>query len=99
MRASDIQRIAVVGAGLMGHGIALELAAYDFDVRLHDRDEAQLERARGGIAEGLDQLAEIGRISSAALASAPDRIVMGTDLHATVADADLVIEAVTEIWM
>jgi 3-hydroxybutyryl-CoA dehydrogenase len=96
MRASDIQRIAVVGAGLMGHGIALEFAAYGYDVQLHDRDEAQLERARGGIAEGLDQLAEIGRVSPAALTSASERIAMGTDLCATVANADLVIEAVTE---
>jgi len=96
MSVSDIQCIAVVGAGLMGHGIALEFAAYGFDVRLHDRDEAQLERARGGIAEGLAQLAEIGRVSPAALASTPDRIDMATDLHTTVADADLVIEAVTE---
>ena len=71
MRASDIQRIAVVGAGLMGHGIALEFAAYGYDVRLHDRDEAQLERSRGGIAEGLDQLAEIGRVSSSGLGLGP----------------------------
>jgi 3-hydroxybutyryl-CoA dehydrogenase len=96
MRASDIQRIAVVGAGLMGHGIALEFAAYGYDVRLHDRDEAQLERARGGIDEGLNQLAEIGRVSPAALTSAPKRIVMGTNLGATVANADLVVEAITE---
>ena len=96
MSASDIQRIAVLGAGLMGHGIALEFAAYGYDVRLHDLDEAQLDRARTGIDAGLAQLAEIGRVPSAALAAAPNRIVMDTDLPATVGEADLVIEAVTE---
>src|SRR3954453_9407135 len=94
--ASDIQRIAVVGAGLMGHGIVLEFAAHGYDVRLHDHDAAHLERARTGIAEGLAHLAEVGRVPPATLATAPNRIGMGTDLHAIVAEADLVIEAVTE---
>src|SRR4051812_14500078 len=96
MSVHEIRRVGVVGAGLMGHGIALEFAAYGFDVRLHDQDVAQLKRARTEIAEGLAELAEIGQMPPAALASAPDRIVMATDLHTTVADADLVIEAVTE---
>ena len=63
MNASDIQRIAVVGAGLMGHGIALELAAHGFTVQLQDRDQAQLDRARDGIAQGLARLVEIERIT------------------------------------
>jgi 3-hydroxybutyryl-CoA dehydrogenase len=96
MRASDIKRIAVVGAGLMGHGIALEFAACGYDVRLHDRDGAQLERARAGITDGLRQLGEIDRAPAAGLAAAPDRIVMDTDLKSAVVDTDLVIEAVTE---
>src|SRR5215210_8937327 len=51
MNASDIHRVAVIGAGLMGHGIALEFAAHGYAVQLHDRDEAQLDQARAGIAE------------------------------------------------
>src|SRR5215213_4727753 len=96
MSASDIQRIAVVGAGLMGHGIALELAAHGFTVQLHDRDQTQLDRARDGIAHGLVRLVEIERITSGEATTAPARIIMGTDLRAAVTDADLVIEAVTE---
>jgi 3-hydroxyacyl-CoA dehydrogenase len=38
MRASGIRRIAVIGAGLMGHGTALEFAAHGYDIRLHDRE-------------------------------------------------------------
>jgi 3-hydroxybutyryl-CoA dehydrogenase len=96
MSDNSIQRIAVIGAGLMGHGIALEFAAHGYDVALQDRDQAALERARGAIAEGLARLAEIGRITPVAAAAAPSRIAMGTDAHATVTDADLVIEAVSE---
>ena len=80
----------------MGHGIALELAAYGYDIDLHDRDQSQLERARGGIAEGLARLVDIGRITAVDAAGAPARIAIGTDLRSAVAGADLVIEAVSE---
>jgi 3-hydroxybutyryl-CoA dehydrogenase len=93
---SDVQRIAVIGAGTMGHGIALEFAAYGYDVALHDRDPAQLERARDAIAEGLARLAAVGRILAEAAEDAPGRLTLGTDLGAAVAGRDLVVEAVAE---
>ncbi|MGH2617103.1 MAG: 3-hydroxyacyl-CoA dehydrogenase family protein [Thermomicrobiales bacterium] len=96
MSASGMQRIAVIGSGLMGHGIALELAAHGYDIRLHDRDQAQLARARDSIAEGLARLVAIERLSAEDAAAAPAHITMGTDLRETVAAVDLVIEAVTE---
>lgn len=96
MITSSIRRIAVVGAGLMGHGIALELAAHGFTVHLHDRDQAQLDRAQGSIAHGLARLVEIERITPGEAAAAPSRIGVGRDLRAAVSDTDLVIEAVSE---
>src|SRR3712207_3574334 len=81
MGVNDIQRVAVVGAGLMGHGIALELAAHGFTVLLHDRDQAQLDRARESIASGLARLVEIERITLTDAAAAPTRITMGRDLR------------------
>jgi 3-hydroxybutyryl-CoA dehydrogenase len=96
MSLNDIHRITVVGAGLMGHGIALELAAHGFTVQLHDRDQAQLERARDNIAIGLTRLVEIERITMDDAAAAPARITMGGDLRAAVTTTDLVIEAVSE---
>src|SRR4051794_37267550 len=96
MNGNDIQRISVVGAGLMGHGIALELAAHGFTVQLHDRDQAQLDRAGDGITIGLARLVEIERITLNAAAAAPARITMGRDLRAAVTGTDLVIEAVSE---
>ena len=91
-----VRRIAVIGAGTMGHGIALEFAAFGYDVALHDRDAAQLERATTGIAEGLARLVQVGRIPAQAAQDAPNRIAMGTDLAAAATGRDLVIEAVAE---
>ena len=55
MYTSNIQSVAVIGAGLMGHGIAIELALAGYDVRLHSRSEESLERARGMIQDSLDR--------------------------------------------
>ena len=96
MSVPEIRRIAVVGAGLMGHGIALEFAAHGYDVQLHDRDAAQLAAAGTRIDEGLARLVESGRVSAAAAAVAPEHITLQPDLRLAVADADLVIEAVSE---
>ena len=45
MNVDDVQRIGVVGAGLMGHGIALQFALSGYDVSLNDVSEEKLERA------------------------------------------------------
>jgi 3-hydroxyacyl-CoA dehydrogenase len=91
-----IRRIAVIGAGLMGHGIALEFAANGYDVRLQDQSEAQFAKARTSIAEGLSRLVAAGRTTGAEAAAAPSRITLTTSLPEAVQDADVVIEAVTE---
>ena len=96
MKASDIRRVAVVGAGLMGHGIALELAAAGYDVRLHDLTEDVLEGAMANVRTGLSRLAGHGLLSEEDAREAPDRIRTGTDLGKLVSDADLVIEAAAE---
>ncbi len=93
---NDIRRIAVIGAGLMGHGIALEFAAFGYDVALHDRDAGQLARAQADIPIGLDRLRDLGRIDARTAAAASERIALGTDLVAAVAEADLIVEAASE---
>jgi 3-hydroxyacyl-CoA dehydrogenase len=94
--ARQIRQIAVIGAGTMGHGIALEFAAFGYGVALHDRDPAQLERAQSGIAEGLERLLAIGRLAPDVATAAADRLTLGMDLAGAVAGADLVVEAVSE---
>jgi 3-hydroxybutyryl-CoA dehydrogenase len=90
------RKIAVIGAGLMGHGIALEFAAHGYEVCINDRNHTLLKQALERSERGLDLLARAGRTSSAGVGAALARITVSADLHNAVKDSDLVIEAVTE---
>lgn len=96
MNASNIRKVAVIGAGLMGHGIAIEFALVGYDVRLHSRSEESLERARGMIRDSLERLRDLGRVPELQADAVPSLVRMSTDLGALVGDADLVIESIYE---
>ena len=96
MNAQDIRSVAVIGAGLMGHGIAIEFARAGYDVRLHSRSEESLDRAKGMIRDSLERLRGLGSVSEQQAETVPDRVRMSTDLGAIVEDADLVIESIYE---
>ena len=96
MNAASITRIAVVGAGLMGHGIALEFATKGYHVHLQDRGDEQVQQAQRAIAESLALLAHMDRLPLEAMSAVRSRIQFGTDARAAVADVDLVVEAVFE---
>lgn len=81
-------KIAIVGAGLMGHGIAAVYAIAGHDVAVFDTDPASLASLRQRVAAILADLGE----DEAALA----RVRPVDGLPATVADADIVIEAASE---
>jgi 3-hydroxybutyryl-CoA dehydrogenase len=85
----------VVGAGLMGSGIAQVSAQAGLTVVLRDVGDAQLQRGMAGIRASLDKFVEKGRLSADEAAAALGRIRTTTDLDA-VAEADLVVEAVFE---
>lgn len=92
-----IKKIGVIGAGTMGHGIAESFALYGYDVNLYDTNEAVLNKAKEQIKQELEMLAEEGFITVEQIQPAIDRIVTCTDLRATVADRDYVIEAAPEV--
>ena len=96
MNTSSIRSVVVIGAGLMGHGIAIEFALAGYDVRLHSRSEESLERARGMIRNSLERLHDLGRISEQQAESVPDGVRMSTELGELVGDANLVIESIYE---
>ena len=89
------QQVAVIGAGLMGSGIAQVAAVAGLPVILQDITEVALHRGREGIAQSLTKFAQKGKIAEEDVQAALDRITLSTDLGA-VADADLVVEAVYE---
>ncbi|SDH31740.1 3-hydroxybutyryl-CoA dehydrogenase [Propionivibrio dicarboxylicus] len=91
-----INKIAVIGAGTMGHGIAEAFALHGFDVRLYDVDEAQLTKARGAIRDELNLLVEEAYITADKVEATLARISTSTDLGLTVGDREYVIEAAPE---
>ena len=93
---TDIKKVAVLGAGLMGHGIALELAAHHRSVHLYDVSEQLLHKAVNSARVGLKALNQAGLISSDEIETSISRISISLDLSETVEDTDLVIEAVSE---
>jgi 3-hydroxybutyryl-CoA dehydrogenase len=89
-------RVAVVGAGLMGHGIAQEFALAGNQVRLHDLSDDRLENALTTIRANLHRLASLGRLENSGIEEALAAITASPDLGRTVAGAELVIEAIVE---
>jgi 3-hydroxybutyryl-CoA dehydrogenase len=88
-------KLAVVGAGLMGSGIAQVAAQAGWDVTIRDLDDAALTRGLDGIKASLAKFAQKEKITQADADAAVARISTTTDLD-VVADADIVVEAVFE---
>jgi 3-hydroxybutyryl-CoA dehydrogenase len=88
-------RLAVVGAGLMGAGIAQVAAQAGWEVTLRDLDDAAVQRGLAGIRRSLEKFAGKGTISADDVEAALGRITPTTELEAA-ADADIVVEAVFE---
>ena len=93
----EIRRIAVLGAGLMGHGIAQVAAQRGFEVRLRDVAVNLIERGMNMIKQSLQRFVEHGKISEEERKKSLERIHPTVDLKEAVADADLIIEAIPEI--
>ena len=89
------QQVAVVGAGLMGSGIAQVCAVAGYDVVLQDVSGESLDRARSSITQSLARFVAKERISEPDAGLAVKRITTPTELS-DVADADIVVEAVFE---
>ncbi|MDQ6905985.1 MAG: 3-hydroxybutyryl-CoA dehydrogenase [Chloroflexota bacterium] len=93
--APRIRRIAVIGAGAMGAGIAQTVAAAGLDVTMIDVDDAAVSRGVRTIAGSLDRIVRKGSLT-AADAEAVQARVMGTTEFERAAGADMVIEAAFE---
>ena len=91
-----ISAAAVIGAGTMGHQIALVLATGGLETTLHDADEERLEAGLGRIEDFLDKRVAKGKLDSAASDGILKRIQGTTDLAMAVGEAGFVVEAVFE---
>ena len=91
----DIKRVAVLGAGLMGNGIAQVLAQSGFAVSIMDIGEDVLQRAFGSIKKSLEIMKKKGKIEDE-IEEVLGRIKGTLDFKEAVSDSDLIIEAVPE---
>ena len=92
---SEIESVAVVGAGFMGGGIAEAVAVAGMPVVVRDVDDASLGRAVERIDVSLARAVRGGKLDEDSARAARERIELTTSLDA-VGEADLVIEAVPE---
>jgi 3-hydroxybutyryl-CoA dehydrogenase len=91
----EISKVGVLGAGLMGHGIAQVSAESGYDVVLREVDEGRLEKGIGRIEKQLARAVEKGKAEQSQADEVRGRI-HGTTDYSDFADCDLVIEAITE---
>lgn len=91
----DLQRVGVVGCGLMGSGIAEVFARAGLDVTVREIDVAAAERGRARIESSLQRAIRSGKIDDQTVAATLLRINFTSDL-ADLADRQLVVEAIAE---
>lgn len=92
----QISRVAVLGAGTMGHGIAQVAASSGYETRLYDIDEAAVERGAARIRKNLDKGVSLGKVTEEAQAETLARLTFTTELEVAAHEADLVVEAAPE---
>ncbi len=92
----EVKNVAVIGSGLMGHGIAEVFALKGYRVGLYDIYEEALKKARAEIEKSLARLAKSGKIKQEEAQTILNGMEFSSDLQATVKDADLIVEAVPE---
>jgi 3-hydroxybutyryl-CoA dehydrogenase len=92
----DVKTLTVIGAGIMGRGIAHVAAVAGFETVLNDISDDLLRKSQDQIREDLNRSVEIGKLTLLAVEETLARLKLERSLEAAVRNADLVIEAVPE---
>ena len=96
MDVKDVKKVAVLGAGDMGHGIAEVCAIAGYEVTMRDIKQEFVDRGMNRIKDSLTKLQEKGKIPNAG--EILSRIKPVVELEEAVKDVDLIIEAVPEVF-
>jgi len=96
MNLEDIHRIGILGAGLMGHGIAQSFLMGGYTVTLYDIEGSVLERARRRIEENLELFYRSELITKGQIGASLGRLTTSVDLKESVSDAEFIMEAAPE---
>ncbi|MCP1096470.1 3-hydroxyacyl-CoA dehydrogenase family protein [Bacillaceae bacterium OS4b] len=92
-----IKKIAIIGSGVMGSGIAQSFAVSGYFVTINDIKEELLYHAQNRISENLSLLMEEGALTDREKQGALANITYSVDLKGAVRDADFIIEAIPEV--
>ena len=92
----EIRRVAVLGAGTMGHGIAHAAIAAGYDTRMYDVSEAAVARGRGAIEQIVKKGVDLGKVAAGDADAMLTRLQTTTSLEEALAGAPFVIEAAPE---
>ena len=95
-RGMEISRIAILGAGQMGNGIAQVAACAGYEVTMIDIEQSFVDRGMASIESSLSKLVSKERMSKADATAALARVRISTD-KGEASDCDLVVEAIPEI--
>jgi enoyl-CoA hydratase/3-hydroxyacyl-CoA dehydrogenase len=96
LESDQIKKIAVLGAGVMGHGIAQVASTAGYKVTVRDVAQEYLDNGLKGIESSLNRLVDRGRLSKEQMEDILDRITFTTQLEEAVKDAQIIIEAIPE---
>jgi len=91
-----VKKVAVIGGGVMGNGIAQTSAMAGYEVALADVSADQLEVARATIGKSLDRFVKSGKLDADGRQDVLDRLSTTTSVAEAATDADVVVEAVLE---
>ena len=96
MNVDEVKNTVVIGAGEIGHGIAVGLGMAGYQVRLNSTTEASLQKGMDSIKADLDRLVDLGFVSPDRAAGTLPRISTTTSLEEAAQESDVVFEAVYE---
>jgi len=96
MKKEDVKKIAMIGAGDMGHGIAACCLIGGYTVVLRDIEQKFVDRGMAGIKASFDKFKAKGKMTPEAYDSALARLIPMVNIQEAVKDADFIIEAVPE---
>jgi 3-hydroxybutyryl-CoA dehydrogenase len=93
----EIKKVTVLGAGIMGSGIAQVAAQAGFPVVMRDIENRFVDKGLGVIRQSLERVVSKGKMEASEAEAVMARLRGTTDLKGALADADFVVEAVIEV--
>ncbi len=98
MKTEDIKQIAVIGSGIMGHGIAQILICSGYKVIMKDLTEHVLNKAVDQIKNRMEKLVSTNKINKKEYQDSLSRLITTIDTGNAISDAQIIIEAVPEVF-